>query len=286
MSVIRVEKTKNYTTMSNYHFKEKQMSLKAKGLLSLMLSLPDDWDYTISGLVSICKESESAIKTALNELKQFGYLKIIKNTPTEDNGGRINYEYIVYEKPIQEGKKQGVENLPLEILEVENPVQLNTKKLNTNNKKIDNNKLLSIVEQEETKKISKEKFIKENTKCIIDYLNEVANTKYKYNSKETLKLISARFNDGFVLDDFYDVIDNKYKDWHNTEFEKYLRPATLFSNKHFEEYLNQKVAFKGKPKTSYSSQPTFDNTANHKITRKQLNINDLAKDNEGNLLKF
>ena len=79
MSVVRVEKSKNYTTMSNYHFKEKEMSLKAKGLLSVMLSLPDNWDYTISGLVSICKENETAIKSALNELKKFGYLQIIKN---------------------------------------------------------------------------------------------------------------------------------------------------------------------------------------------------------------
>lgn len=71
MSVIRVEKTKNYTTMSNYHFKETEMSLKAKGLLSLMLSLPDDWDYSLLGLVRICKESETAIKSALTELKKF-----------------------------------------------------------------------------------------------------------------------------------------------------------------------------------------------------------------------
>lgn len=71
MAVIRVEKTKNYTVMSNYHFKEKEMSLKAKGLLSLMLSLPDNWDYTIAGLVTICKENESAIKSALDELKIF-----------------------------------------------------------------------------------------------------------------------------------------------------------------------------------------------------------------------
>jgi len=71
MAVIRVEKTENYTVMSNYHFKEKEMSLKAKGLLSLMLSLPDNWDYTIAGLVTICKENESAIKSALDELKIF-----------------------------------------------------------------------------------------------------------------------------------------------------------------------------------------------------------------------
>ena len=132
MSVIRVEKTKNYTVMSNYHFKEKDMSLKAKGLLSLMLSLPDNWDYSIAGLVAICKENETAIKSALKELQQFGYVKVDKIMPDKTESGRIEYVYNIYEKPKQEGKKQGVENLPIEIQRVENHTQLNTNKLNTN----------------------------------------------------------------------------------------------------------------------------------------------------------
>lgn len=132
MSVIRVEKTKNYTVMSNYHFKEKDMSLKAKGLLSLMLSLPDNWDYSIAGLVAICKENETAIKSALKELQQFGYVKVDKIMPDKTDSGRIEYIYNIYEKPKQDSKKQDVENLPLENQHVENPTQLNTNKLNTN----------------------------------------------------------------------------------------------------------------------------------------------------------
>lgn len=139
MSVIRVEKTKNYTVMSNYHFKEKDMSLKAKGLLSLMLSLPDNWDYSIAGLVAICKENETAIKSALKELQQFGYVKIDKIMPDKTESGRIEYVYNIYEKPKQEGKKQGVENLPIEIQRVEKHVQLNTNKLNTNKLSIKDN---------------------------------------------------------------------------------------------------------------------------------------------------
>lgn len=130
--IIRVLKNGNYTTMSNYHFREKDMSLKAKGLLSLILSLPDNWNYSIGGLVAICKENETAIKSTLAELKEFGYLEVVKNVPTSDNGGRISYEYIVHEKPIQQGKIQGTEILPLEILPVENQGQLNTNILNTN----------------------------------------------------------------------------------------------------------------------------------------------------------
>ena len=147
MSVIRINKNKNYVTMSNYHFKEKNMSLKAKGLLSEMLSLPENWNYTISGLVAINKENESAIKSTLNELKEFGYLKITKIMPNESESGRIEYIYDIYENPKQEGKKQGVENQPLEIQPLENQVQYNINNKNINNKIINNKK-----------EITKEKF--------------------------------------------------------------------------------------------------------------------------------
>lgn len=292
MSVFRVEKSKNYTTMSNYHFKEKEMSLKAKGLLSLMLSLPDDWDYSIAGLVSICKENETAIKSTLNELKEFGYLQVIKKFPNETQTGRLEYEYIIYEKSQkQEDKKQDIENLPVEIQPIENQAQLNTNILNTKKENINN---IDIYSQEELKKQKKEKILKENIKCIIDYLNETANTKYKYSTKGTVSLIKKRFDEGFVLDDFYDVIDKKWKDWKNTEWQKYIRPETLFGNK-FESYLNE-TTFKGKTKISYGIKPTFDNTSEHIIPKAIANMtkeekenfykNELAKDENGNFIKF
>lgn len=133
-----MNKTKNYTVMSNEHLKDKRLSLKAKGLLSVMLSLPDTWDYSISGLVAICKESETAVKSTLNELKSCGYLVVTKKMPNETESGRIEYVYDIFEKAKtgkQEVEKQGVENLG-----VENVRQLSTKKSstdesNTNNKK-------------------------------------------------------------------------------------------------------------------------------------------------------
>lgn len=139
MSVFRVEKNKNYTVMSKYHLKEKEMSLKAKGLLSLMLSLPDNWDYTIEGLIAICKENETALKSILNELKTFGYLEINKK---QNDRGQFEYEYNIYEKP--QGKKPGVENPGVENPgvdkpEVENQGQLNNNILNTN--KLNNNNI-------------------------------------------------------------------------------------------------------------------------------------------------
>ena len=151
MAVFRVNKTSDYTVISNYHLKEKGMSLKAKGLLTLMLSLPENWDYSISGLASICAENETAIKTGLNELKKFGYLRISKIFPSKERGNKkIEYIYEIFEKPLGEDKRQkeqkteeqtlesqavenqGIENLPLESQAVENQGQLNTKELNTN----------------------------------------------------------------------------------------------------------------------------------------------------------
>lgn len=135
MSVIRVHKNKNFTVMSNTHLRDTNLTLKAKGLLSVMLSLPDTWDYSIAGLCAICKENETAVKSALKELKEYGYVVVDKQTPDKTNNGRFKYEYNVYEEPQQEDKKQEVENLPLEFQQVENHTQLNTDEVNTQNKK-------------------------------------------------------------------------------------------------------------------------------------------------------
>lgn len=200
MSVFRVNKTKDYVTMSKTHLKEKNMSLKAKGLLSEMLGLPNEWDYSINGLVSINKENESAIKSTLAELKEFGYLKVTKLMPNVTTSGRIEYIYDIYEKPIQEGKKQEVENQPLEIqpLEIqpiENPTQLNNKELNTNKL---NNKELS---NKEYKEKAKRKFIKPTLEEINQYCLERNNG-----------INAEAFYDFYESKDWY-VGKNKMKDW-------------------------------------------------------------------------
>ncbi len=130
MSIFRVNKNQNYTIMSNYHFKEKEMSLKAKGLLSLMLSLPDDWDYSIAGLVVLSADRESSVRTALQELEKFGYLK---RTRTRKAGKLDDIIYDIYETPHSDFLN--VENLKQENLILENQAQLNTNIIkNLNNK--------------------------------------------------------------------------------------------------------------------------------------------------------
>lgn len=103
MAVFKIEKQKNYTVMSNYHLQDKTISFKAKGLLSFMLSLPEDWDYSMKGLVSVSKENLKAIRTILNELKEHGYLEIKQ---TRGERGYYKYEYIIREIPLEVEKER------------------------------------------------------------------------------------------------------------------------------------------------------------------------------------
>lgn len=144
---MRVHKTTDYTVMSNFHLRDRRLTLKAKGLLSVILSLPQDWVYSIAGLTAICAEGECAVKSALHELKTCGYLVIEKLNPTADNGGRYEYMYHIYEQPnagkeqknespeIQEIEEQEVEKQEVDFLPLENhPLNKNTKEVNKDNK--------------------------------------------------------------------------------------------------------------------------------------------------------
>ena len=128
MAVFRVHKTKNYTLMSNHHLRDKDLSLKAKGLLSVMFSLPDSWNYSIPGLCAILKENETAVKSTIKELKATGYLIVDKKKPCKEEGrSKFEYIYNIYETPHevsdnnnnQEAFFQGIETLALEVPEVE-----------------------------------------------------------------------------------------------------------------------------------------------------------------------
>lgn len=128
MSIMRIHKTKNFTVMSNHHFKEKDMSLKAKGLISLMLSLPDDWNYSIAGLVKLSKDGKDSVMSALAELEKFGYLK--RTRLINSKGQFAGVEYDIFEDPqaeipVAENPNSDKENA--EKLNAENQSQLNTK---------------------------------------------------------------------------------------------------------------------------------------------------------------
>ncbi len=134
MPVFRVERTRDYTVMSNYHLRDKRLTLKAKGLLSQMLSLPEDWDYTLSGLSHINRESKDAIRSAVNELEKAGYIH--RRQTTDASGKFSTNEYVIHEHPDQpepllekpSSDNPTTDNPPTGNTSPENPTQLNTKK--------------------------------------------------------------------------------------------------------------------------------------------------------------
>lgn len=97
MAVFRIEKTRDYTVMSNHHLKNKNLTLKAKGLLSVMLSLPETWDYTLKGLAIINREGVDAIREAVRELEKAGY--IVRTRVRNAKGQLTGTEYVIYEQP-------------------------------------------------------------------------------------------------------------------------------------------------------------------------------------------
>jgi len=121
MAVFRVERNTGYTVMSNHHLRNKELSLKAKGLLSQMLSLPEDWDYTLSGLAHINREKIDAIREAVKELEKAGY---IRRSRERDSKGRLRgADYVIYEQP-QPFEEEAVPDSPPPILDLptlENP---------------------------------------------------------------------------------------------------------------------------------------------------------------------
>jgi hypothetical protein len=142
MAVIRVQKTENYTVMSNNHLRNKELSLKAKGLMSLMLSLPPSWDYSIGGLVAICKESHTSIRNALKELEENRYL-IRKRVNTEK--GYFAYEYTLYEIPLPHTENLHAVKTHTDKRHAENRTQISKEKINKD--KLNKDKFMDKLQQ-------------------------------------------------------------------------------------------------------------------------------------------
>ena len=242
MAVMRIHKNKNYTVISNVHLRDKRLSLKAKGLLTLMLSLPEDWDYSVEGLSSICKENRTAIQSALKELEEWHYLK---RTKERNEKGQFDCIYNIFEEPQEEQKPNssgGEKAVSLCPTTAEMPEQ----EVRRTKPEAENQPPHTLYKQNtnyQVKKQKKETKEAKNTEkkkiclAIISHLNEVTGASYRAETKKTQSLIADRLSEGFALEDFYRVIDKKHREWTGTEFAQYLRPQTLFGEK-FEGYLN------------------------------------------------
>lgn len=228
MGKIRHSKKRNFTTTDNTIIKDNSLTWKARGIFNYLWSMPDDWDFYMTEVVKHSIDGMTALKSGIKELEEHGYLK---RTRTHDEEGRIKSmfwelsdtaEYATVDKQSDAKTIRQKTNL----MDTESLLNKNT----TKEKKIlnkDNTNILSscnIPYQE-----------------IVEYLNKRTGKKFKYKSKATQRLIKARWNEGFKLDDFKKAIDNKCLDWLRDEkMSEYLRPATLFGTK-FESYLNQKT---------------------------------------------
>ena len=261
MAVMRIHKTGNFTIISNTHLRDKKLSLKAKGLLTLMLSLPDNWDYSVNGLACICKEGKVAVQNTLDELEENRYLV---RTKERNQHGRFTCVYEIYEIP-QEENQDSPENpepdlsIPYdEADEEEVPAEKES-----NSAETAENSLKSGTEEPSpeyrdgfcaTDNVPRYTLYKQKTKikqqkpktdtkhreiyiAILAHLNQKAGTAYKADNPETQALIDSRLKEGYTFADFVKVIDRKTAEWQNTEYAQYLRPRTLFGDK-FESYLN------------------------------------------------
>ena len=204
MAVIRVNNTKGFTVMSNYHFQDKEISLKAKGLLGLMLSLPSNWDYSVNGLVAIVKENKAAVQTALKELEEHKYLK---RTRVQGETGRFDYIYDIYEKPYDKlpcTENRCTEVQCTEVQCTENQPQINTNKQITNKQ---NTKELNTNEYKEKniKKESVNSVIAEYTenKDLQDALHGFVEMRTKARKPLTVRAMKLSLNvlDNLAVDD-------------------------------------------------------------------------------------
>lgn len=222
-------KNDNFTIIDNTIFRNKELSLKGKGLLTTLLSLPDNWTFSERGLTSLSKDGRDSLRSGLEELEEQGYL--VRHIGRNDKGQFTNTIYNVYEIPTKD--KPRLENPTLD-----NP---------TAYKELSNKELID-KELNNNKEINKERLPYQE---IIDYLNLRTNKRFRVTADVRSK-VNARYDEGFTLQDFKDVIDKKCVEWMNdTKMKKYLQPSTLFGTK-FQNYLNQDVI------KSKSSNPYMD----------------------------
>ena len=256
MAQFKLRCEKDFMAIHNNIFKDKTISLKAKGLLAFMMSVPPDWDYSLAGLAACNKDGLVSVRSALQELEDNFYVKLTK--VRNEKGQIVDMQYDVSDEPVFGNRieeKPFLENPKADNPKMEKPLsenrtQLNTKELNTKelNTKID------IVPKQEQEPIPYAE--------IITYFNEVAGTHYLLRGKEIKKFIKARWNDGFRLEDFKTVLDKKAGQWKNdSKMSKYLRFETLFSNK-FESYLNEVAAPRHNLMNPSGSQDTDDEINN------------------------
>lgn len=236
MGKIKHSRKSNFTTIDNTVIKDNSLTWKARGIFNYLWSMPEDWDFYMTEVVNHSVDGMTALKSGIKELEEHGYLR---RTRIHGDGGKI--ESMLWElsdaAEFKEATKQSDNNSIRQETNLMGTEPLlnknNTKEKNTLNK--DSNNILSSSHSTASHA--------DDYKMIIDYLNQKAGTNYRSTSQKTQRLINARFNEGFSVDDFKQVVDIKVSQWStDSKMSKYLRPETLFGTK-FEGYLNEKPKY-------------------------------------------
>lgn len=213
----------NFVATSRQIAQDERLTWKARGVFLYLASMNENWNFYVDEIAKHSPQGKRALQGGLKELEEYGYLKRIRTH--KENGDLSTFDWELHFEPVslQQQKRSEAETLQ----------KRNAPLISNNNNK-----------EQETINNNRNNIL--SSCCIpyqeiVEYLNKRTGKKFKYKSKATQRLIKARYNEGFELDDFKKVIDNKCLDWLRDEkMSEYLRPATLFGTK-FESYLNQKT---------------------------------------------
>lgn len=238
----------NYTNTSNQLVRDESLTWKARGIFNYLWSQSNEWQFYVSEVAQHSKDGENALQTGIQELEKHGYLKRINRHSKKgkfdgldwilDDMGSLNRQAentvngeIQEKTPKKAEKPSDVKTAGREKRQTENRRLRNNNNKNYQYKEI-SNKRKNGSAKAEPKAIHKE---------VIDYLNDKIGARYKASSDVSKRLIDARVKEGYKLDDFKQVIDNKVATWaQDQKMSKYLRPQTLFGTK-FESYLNERT---------------------------------------------
>lgn len=238
----------NYTNTSNQLVRDASLTWKARGIFNYLWSQSNEWQFYVSEVAQHSKDGENALQTGIQELEKHGYLKRINRHSKK--GKFDGLDWILDD--MGSLNRQAENTVNGEIQEktpkkAENPSDVKTagrEKRQTENRRLRNNNNKYYQYKEITNK-RKNGSVKAEPKAIhkevIDYLNDKIGARYKASSDVSKRLIDARVKEGYKLDDFKQVIDNKVATWaQDQKMSKYLRPQTLFGTK-FESYLNERT---------------------------------------------
>ncbi|MDS1000240.1 conserved phage C-terminal domain-containing protein [Staphylococcus capitis] len=229
-----IKESGDFVTVHKSFIFDSELSAKAKGILLYFLSRPDNWQIYTSEVVKHMNDGQKSINSGIQELIKRNYVhRMQKRT---ENGIFNGYEYLVYEQPTE--MPFSANGLSANGFS-ENGKTENRKRRTTNNNRTNNDFNNNDFNNND------ENILSGNPTAypyrdVIDYLNQRTGKNYKSTTKKNQTVIRARTDEGFTIDDFKKVIDNKVAEWNGTDMAKYLRPETLFGTK-FEGYLNQEL---------------------------------------------